>query len=94
MININRSSTAPSSLETEDIKNYLDELALFREDQLLPQEEQSLIKPICRNSWRNADLFEAFDLDFYAKCYLTEKSSKQHGQWMLSILSPEIKIQS
>lgn len=83
MININRSSTAPSSLETEDIKNYLDELALFREDQLLPQEEQSLIKPICRDSWRNADLFEAFDLDFYAKCYLTEK--KFETAWSMDV---------
>lgn len=75
MININRSEKALASLNTSAIQKYLDDLDAYRFDQQLPPAEQrSLPKPECSKSYRNADLFEAFDECFFAKCYLTEKA--------------------
>lgn len=74
MINIVRSPQAPQSLNNEGIKSYLDELEAYKDDQLLPSEQQTLAKPKCREAYRNADLFEAFDNCFLKKCYLTEQA--------------------
>ncbi|WP_420147618.1 hypothetical protein [Spirosoma sp.] len=74
MINIVRSPQAPQSLNNEGIKSYLDELEAYKDDQLLPSEQQTLVKPKCHEAYRNADLFEAFDNCFLKKCYLTEQA--------------------
>ena len=73
MINVTRSSLAPSSLNDPKIQDYLDQLDAYKQDQLLPLEQQTLSKPECNKSYRNADLFDLFEADFFNKCYLTEK---------------------
>ncbi len=71
MINIKRKTEPPLSLQKEEIKNYLSDLAAYK---LLPQPKRELsIIPKCKENYRNEDIFEAFDRDFYSKCYLTEK---------------------
>jgi hypothetical protein len=72
MINITRNTTDPLSLQTAPIKKYLDELVIYKN--LSTQEQAEIDKPKCSQSYRNEDLFEAFDRDFFAKCYLTEKA--------------------
>lgn len=72
MINIVRSPQAPQSLDSAEIKKYLDELEAYKDDQLLAVELRTLAKPKCHESYRNADLFEAFDECFFKKCDLTE----------------------
>ena len=74
MINIARSVQAPQSLDNIEIRRYLDELEAYKADQQLPPEHQILTKPKCSESYRNADLFEAFDDCFFKKCYLTEEA--------------------
>ncbi len=74
MINIVRSPTAPQSLNSTGIRNYLDELEAYKDDQQLPPNLQTLVKPKCSESYRSVDLFEAFDECFFSKCYLTEQS--------------------
>lgn len=74
MINIVRSSQAPKSLDNAEIRKYLDELEAYKDDQLLPATQQTLLKPKCHESYRNADLFDAFDECFFSKCYLTEQA--------------------
>ena len=66
MINIDRPKQSPVSLQTQAIKDYLDELDAWENDITLP-------KPEPKPSYRNSDLMEAFDKHFFAKCYLTEK---------------------
>lgn len=66
MINIVRPAQSPASLETQDIKDYLNDLAAWQNDSTLP-------KPEPNAPYRNSDLIEAFDDCFFAKCYLTEK---------------------
>lgn len=75
MINIIREETAPASLETQEIKDYLDALALHKEDSINPEPN----KP----AYRNADLLEAFDRCFFKKCYLTEK--KFDSSWEMDV---------
>ncbi|OJW75669.1 hypothetical protein [Spirosoma sp. 48-14] len=74
MINIVRSPQAPKSLDNAGIRKYLDELEAYKNDQQLPPEQQTLKKPKCHESYRNTDLFEAFDDCFFKKCYLTEEA--------------------
>jgi hypothetical protein len=71
MINVQRGA-ASESLQNTAIQQYLRELAAYKN--LSKEERKSVAKPECNASYRNADLFEAFDRDFFAKCYLTEKS--------------------
>jgi hypothetical protein len=73
MINIERPSTVPASLQTQPIQDYLNNLVAWRKDQALPSDEQTLPKPETTPSYRGSDLIEAFDECFFAKCYLTEK---------------------
>ncbi len=70
MINVQRGA-APESLQKSEIQQYLSELAAYKN--LSEDERKGVAKPECNASYRNADLFEAFDRDFFAKCYLTEK---------------------
>lgn len=80
MINIRRGA-APASLQTNQIKNYLDELIAYKNH---PEDERKkLSKPECNVGYRNEDLFEAFDRDFYAKCYLTEK--RFENSWAMDV---------
>ncbi len=67
MINIERKYPAPKSLDTSGIRQYLDDLQAYKANQALP-------KPKCTESYRNADLFTAFEECFFNKCYLTEQS--------------------
>jgi hypothetical protein len=73
MINIVRPPESPASLETQEIKDYLDYLMAWKSEQLLPENERTLAKPKPNASYRNSDLIEAFDDCFFAKCYLTEQ---------------------
>ncbi len=73
MINVVRSLQAPKSLSNDGVKQYLDELEAYKDDQQLPSDQQTLKKPKCNEAYRNADLFDAFDDCFLKKCYLTEQ---------------------
>jgi hypothetical protein len=66
MINIQRNSTIPASLQRVEIQNYLNELAEYKEGNLtdLPK------APV---SYRNNDVLKALEADFFSKCYLTEE---------------------
>ena len=66
MINIERPQQSPVSLQTQDVKDYLDKVVACKNDATLP-------KPDKIPSHRNSDLIDAFDTCFFAKCYLTEK---------------------
>lgn len=66
MIRIQRPTIAPASLTTPAIQHYLQEVAAYKADPTLPVPK----KP---GSYRTADLLEAFDTHFHAKCYLTEQ---------------------
>ena len=66
MINITRSKNIPKSLQQPEIKAYLDGLANYKLGILKE-------KPKPPISYRNSDIIEAFDKQFYAKCYLTEE---------------------
>jgi hypothetical protein len=73
MININRSPQIPASLQSLEIQKYIADLEFYKA--LSPEEQANVAKPNCSESYRNADIFEAFDRDFFAKCYLTEKKA-------------------
>jgi hypothetical protein len=77
MINIKRTQTIPASLDKPEIKQYIQKLAAYLND---PQKEQEPQKPC---SYRNADILEIFDNDFFAKCYLTEE--KFTNSWIMEI---------
>ncbi len=67
MININRTKKSPASLQSQAIKDYLDNVAAWKNDPTLPKPDSNL------PAYRNSDLIDAFDDCFFAKCYLTEK---------------------
>lgn len=67
MINIARSQKTPDSLSNDGIKKYIDEIEAYKNDQQLPKEKQTLIKPKCNELYRSSDLFEAFDCHFFKK---------------------------
>lgn len=66
MININRPAAIPASLEVQEIKDYLDDLDKFH-NKLIAN------KPDPPVSYRNSDILDVFNKNFYAKCYLTEE---------------------
>lgn len=66
MIRIQRPNTAPDSLKTPAIQQYIQEIIAYKADPTLPVPK----KP---GSYRTSDLLEAFDTYFHAKCYLTEQ---------------------
>jgi hypothetical protein len=65
MININRQNNSPNSLNTADIRQYIQDAIAFLNNPLNP-------KPVKPVSYRNSDLLDAFDQNFHSKCYLTE----------------------
>jgi hypothetical protein len=80
MINIKRGA-APLSLQKPEIQQYLNELAAYKN--LDEEDRKNAKKPECSASYRNVDLFEAFDRDFFAKCYLTEK--RYVNSWTMDV---------
>ncbi|HBC85938.1 MAG TPA: hypothetical protein DCZ94_03185 [Lentisphaeria bacterium] len=77
MVNISRGLEVPASLSTHEIKLYIDQVILFKND---PVNNPKPEKPV---SYRNSDLLSAFDRDFYSKCYLTEM--KYVNSWSMDI---------
>lgn len=69
MINVLRGSK-PESLESDAIKLYLDDIIHY--NSLDSADKKNATKPDA-GTYRNSDLLEAFDRDFYSKCYLTEQ---------------------
>lgn len=77
MINIERNAVAPASLNTDEIRDYINAAIQYLNDpDNLPKPE----KPV---PYRNSDLLEAFDRDFFSKCYLTEQ--KFPNSWIMDI---------
>jgi hypothetical protein len=66
MINIKRGAL-PKSLNSPEIQQYITDAVNHLDD---PQNVSCPKKP---ESYRTSDLLEAFDIDFYSKCYLTEE---------------------
>jgi hypothetical protein len=70
MINITRRKR-PDSLDNPDIKTYLEEVISCKN---LSEEDRKNTPQLKGGiSYRNSDVLEAFDRDFYSKCYLTEQ---------------------
>jgi hypothetical protein len=86
MINVKRGA-APLSLQKSEIQQYLNELAAYKS--LDEDERKNAKRPECSVSYRNADLFEAFDRDFFAKCYLTEK--RYVNSWAMDVEHFKVK---
>lgn len=70
MINITRGHR-PDSLDNPDIKTYLEEVVSYND--LSEEDRKNAPQPKGGISYRNSDVLEAFDRDFYSKCYLTEQ---------------------
>lgn len=96
MINVTR-GTRPTSLDRAEIREYLEQVAAYN---LLDEIEKDKTKQPNAGDYRNNDVLDAFDRDFYSKCYLTEEKfpnsysmevehfrSKAFGQ------SPELKYE-
>ncbi len=80
MIKVQRGA-APESLQKPEIQQYLSELSAYKN--LSEEERKGVAKPECNTPYRNADLFEAFDRDFFAKCYLSEK--RYANSWAMDV---------
>lgn len=96
MINVTR-GPRPTSLDRAEIREYLEQVAAYN---LLDEIEKDRTKQPNAGDYRNNDVLDAFDRDFYSKCYLTEEKfpnsysmevehfkSKSFGQ------SPELKYE-
>lgn len=77
MINIIRPKEVPASLQSQEIRDYLEALANHRDD------PEHFSKPEKPPAHRNRDLLEAFDRCFFSKCYLTEQ--KFANSWALDV---------
>jgi hypothetical protein len=58
MINIQRNSTIPASLERTEIRDFLAELAEYKNGNIKEQPKPTL-------SYRNNDVLKAFETDFF-----------------------------
>jgi hypothetical protein len=64
MINVNR-GPQPSSLSSPKVTEYLQGLSIY---QALPENQKATAaKPTCSFEYRQTDVLEAFDRDFYSK---------------------------
>ncbi len=77
MIAITRTQPGPSSLDTEEIKTYVQACADYKTD------PDNSTKPEKPGSYRSSDLLEAFDRCFFSKCYLTEQKSV--NSWSMDV---------
>lgn len=76
MINVVRPTQSPDSLDTQNIRDYLEALETWT---LNPTGH----KPKSSASYRESDLIKAFDACFLKKCYLTEKQF--HSSWAMDV---------
>lgn len=67
MINVTRQTNVPASLTTAEIQQYITNITDHMAD---PVNVPDPGKP---PSYRSSDLLDAFDSNFYSKCYLTEQ---------------------
>jgi hypothetical protein len=79
MINITRGDK-PTSLDKPEIQLYLDEVIVYNQ---LSKEDKKKAKEPDAGAYRNSDVLEAFDRDFYSKCYLTEQ--KFENSWAMDV---------
>lgn len=79
MINITRGDK-PTSLDRPEIQVYLDEVMAY--NQLSKEDKIKATKPDA-GAYRRADVLDAFDRDFYSKCYLTE--AKFENSWAMDV---------
>lgn len=79
MINVTRGQR-PTSLDRTEIREYLEQLADYN---LLDEEIRKKAAKPDAGAYRNSDVLEAFDRDFYSKCYLTEQ--KYANSWAMDI---------
>ncbi len=77
MINVSRNSDPPESLNSPEIKQYINDAVQYLND------PENYDKPKKPQSYRNSDILEAFDKDFYSKCYLTEQ--KFYNSWQMDV---------
>ncbi len=66
MINIQRTTTIPQSLQNPDIQAYIDAVSSWKENPIGTKPELTI-------AYRNSDVLKAFDECFFSKCYLTEQ---------------------
>lgn len=78
MINVIRPKEVPASLQSQEIRDYLEALANHRDD---PEHFSKPEKPPA--AYRNSDVLKAFDRCFFSKCYLTEQ--KFATSWVLDV---------
>ncbi|TAE19501.1 MAG: hypothetical protein EAZ95_01765 [Bacteroidetes bacterium] len=83
MINIQRSPIAPASLQTAEIQAYIQDAIAYLQDKEQNPNNPTVPKPEKPPAYRNSDLLEAFDRDFFSKCYLTEE--KFVNAWIMDI---------
>jgi hypothetical protein len=76
MINIDRAPVAPTFLADHRIRQYIIDAIAYMSNPLLPEPKKPL-------SYRKSNLLEAFDRDFFSKCYLTEE--KFPNSWIMDI---------
>jgi hypothetical protein len=69
MININRGEK-PSSLERSEIQTYLEHLVVYQQ---LSENDRKKAKKPDAGAYRSFDVLDAFERDFFNKCYLTEQ---------------------
>jgi hypothetical protein len=75
MIRINRNPTPPTSLQRPEIAQYLRELQAYKiaiEQFECGEIQTEPIAPRKPGSYRSFDLLDAFEEQFFSKCYLTE----------------------
>jgi hypothetical protein len=77
MINATRPKESPASLQSQEIRDYLEALANHKENPVqYPKPEKPPL-------YRHKDVLEAFDSCFFSKCYLTEQ--KFENSWAMDI---------
>lgn len=77
MINIDREVDSPSSLNKPIIQQYIVEVHAHLND------PTNVPKPDIPVAYRTSDLLEAFDRNFFSKCYLTEE--KYINSWIMDV---------
>lgn len=80
MINVIRGEI-PKSLQSPQIQEYINQVIEYQS--LSVEEQHKTPPPKCTIDYRSEDLFEAFDRDFFAKCYLTEK--RYENSWAMDV---------
>lgn len=76
MINLRRNAEAPQDLQRPEIARYLSELSAYKSSIELHETgelESEPIPPSKPGSYRTSDLLDAFEDQFFSKCYLTEQ---------------------